>query len=134
MRTLFPEMEIGDPDSEAGTDRVGRRGVELPHPIPYQGSKRLLAPRILSVVAGRRFRRLYEPFAGSAAITIAAAHRSLADKYIIADSLASLVALWRAILSDPIAAADRYERIWVGHRNGSADHYYQIRDEFNRTH
>jgi DNA adenine methylase len=134
MRTLFPEIKIADSERGAGTRAISRRGVELPHPIPYQGSKRLLAPRILAVVAHRRFRRLYEPFAGSAAITIAAAHRSLADKYIIADSLVPLAALWRSILWEPIATADQYERIWMGYRQGSADHYFLIRDEFNRSH
>jgi len=44
-----------------------------PHPIPYQGSKRNLAPEILAIVSNRKFRRLYEPFAGSAAITMIAA-------------------------------------------------------------
>ncbi len=41
--------------------------MNLPHPIPYQGSKRKLAPRILATVANRHIDRLFEPFAGSAA-------------------------------------------------------------------
>ena len=50
----------------------------LPHPIPYQGSKRGLARRRLAVVGGQKFRRLIEPFAGSAAITITAADMGVA--------------------------------------------------------
>ena len=46
--------------------------TNLPHPIPYQGSKRLLAGSILGVLVGRRVRRLYEPFAGSGTTIIAA--------------------------------------------------------------
>ncbi len=48
-----------------------------PHPIPYQGSKRRLAAAILAH-APSGVRRLIEPFAGSAAISLAAAARDLA--------------------------------------------------------
>jgi len=139
MRALFREMAIEVPRVvESDPEDIGRmcavRGVELPHPIPYQGSKRLLAPRILSYVAGRRFRRLYEPFAGSAAITIAAAHRRLAESYVIGDSLEPLAALWQSIIAEPIEIADRYERVWSGHVDGSIEHYNRVRDAFNRHH
>src|SRR5712691_2056567 len=75
--------------------------LRLPHPIPYQGSKRNLATKILSFVSGRKFRRLYEPFAGSAAITIAAARAGLAGEYIISDSLAPLIQIWHQVISSP---------------------------------
>jgi len=35
--------------------------MPLPHPIPYQGSKRKLAPRILAMLASREIDRLIEP-------------------------------------------------------------------------
>lgn len=104
---------------------------DVPHPIPYQGSKRLLASRILAFVGGKHFRRLYEPFVGSAAVTLAAARRALADEYIIADSLAPLAALWSCIITDPLSTADRYARIWASHLSDSTDQYYAVRDEFN---
>ena len=44
----------------------------IAHPIPYQGSKRRLADQILRY-APTPIQTLYEPFAGSAAITLAAA-------------------------------------------------------------
>lgn len=135
MRALFPDIQATlDTTREDHTTHPTTHRVELPHPIPYQGSKRLLAPRILSYVAGRRFRRLYEPFAGSAALTIAAAHMHLAGDYVIGDSLAPLAALWQHILSDPATLADTYELLWVvreGESN-SIDHYYRIRDAFNQ--
>ncbi|MGH9580536.1 MAG: DNA adenine methylase, partial [Terriglobales bacterium] len=62
----------------------------VPHPIPYQGSKRLLAPAILSFIPKNRFRRLIEPFAGSAAITLAAAQNRMFKEYVIADLLKPL--------------------------------------------
>ncbi len=43
----------------------------VPHHIPFQGSKRNLAPAILGYFA-ERVGTLIEPFAGSAALTLAA--------------------------------------------------------------
>lgn len=53
----------------------------LPHPIQYQGSKRNLAPVILRYVP-KGIERLIEPFAGSAAISIATAARQMEKSYI----------------------------------------------------
>ena len=41
----------------------------VPHIVQYQGSKRILAPKILEYFP-HRFARLIEPFSGMAAITI----------------------------------------------------------------
>jgi DNA adenine methylase len=105
-----------------------------PHPIPYQGSKRLLAPAILEVAARSArlpVRRLYEPFAGSAALTLAAARRGLAERFVLADTLAPLVDLWRAILERPAPLADAYERLW---RAGAAPgHYQRVRADYNAS-
>jgi len=103
----------------------------VPHPIPYQGSKRLLAPDILEFVAGRHFHTLYEPFAGSAAITLAAATRGVADSYVIADSLCPLMDIWQLIIEDVAKLADGYERIWE-EQHGDPDHFFRVRDEYNK--
>lgn len=103
-----------------------------PHPIPYQGSKRRLAAAILGH-APRRVRRLIEPFAGSAAVSLAAARRDLAARYCIADRLGALAELWRAILDRPGATADGYERLWRAQRADPAAHYQAVRARFNRT-
>ena len=58
---------------------------DVPQPIPYQGSKRQLAPSILPHFP-KDASRIVEPFAGSAAITIAAALRQLAGKFWINDA------------------------------------------------
>ena len=104
----------------------------VPHPIPYQGSKRRLAPRILEIVRGRTFLRLYEPFAGSAAITLYAARERLATSYILSDSFAPLVALWSEILSNPERLSDAYEQVWLAQENDER-HYDRMREEFNAT-
>jgi DNA adenine methylase len=106
--------------------------ARLPHPIPYQGSKRRLADRILAVVERRRFATLYEPFAGSSALTMAACYRGTADRYVIGDSLRPLVAIWEQVLDDPTGLASRYEALWEGQiTEGSRDHFNRVRAEFN---
>lgn len=103
-----------------------------PHPIPYQGSKRRLAAAILGHAPGR-VRRLIEPFAGSAAISLAAAARDLAVRYCIADRLGALAELWRAILDRPDDTADGYERLWRAQQPDPSAHYQSVRARFNRT-
>ena len=104
-----------------------------PHPIPYQGSKRRLAAAILAH-APPRAERLIEPFAGSAAVTLAAASRSLARRFLVADRLRPLAALWQAILARPGEVASGYERLWRAARRGDpARHYLAVRARFNRT-
>jgi DNA adenine methylase len=106
--------------------------TRLPHPIPYQGSKRRLAERILSAVGNRPVTTLYEPFAGSAALTIAASSRGIARRYVIGDSLAPLVSIWDQILGDPAGLARRYEGFWEGQLSeGSREHFDRVRAEFN---
>jgi DNA adenine methylase len=105
----------------------------LPHPIPYQGSKRRLATRILAVAGSRRFGTLYEPFAGSAALTIAAAAAGTADRYVIGDSLRPLIGIWDRIVSDSDAFATEYAELWREQLvEGGPRHFNRIRAEFNR--
>lgn len=104
----------------------------IPHPIPYQGSKRLLAGAILSF-APRNYARLLEPFAGSAAVTLAAVTKGTAKHYLLADRLEALVHLWKEILLTPDSVAENYERLWKAQDGRSAEHYLEVRQQFNRT-
>lgn len=104
----------------------------LPHPIQYQGSKRNLAPVILRYVP-TGVERLIEPFAGSAAISIAAAARQMAKSYVINDLNQPLAELLRLIVESPIEIASFYEAVWKEQYQDSVEHYYRIRDDFNRT-
>ena len=107
--------------------------VHLPHPIPYQGSKRLLAPQILSVLNGRAFHRFYEPFAGSAAMTIAANYARIADKYVLGDILAPLIDIWNSIISAPYELANVYEQVWYEQLQQDNDYYNRIREQYNTS-
>lgn len=105
--------------------------VSVPHPIPYQGSKRRLAARILAFLPDR-METFYEPFAGSAAMTLAAASAGRAGRYRLGDSLAPLIGAWSEILARPVELAARYEAIWRGARGREREHYDEVRAQFNR--
>jgi len=104
----------------------------VPHPIPYQGSKRLLAPAVLSFIPQKRFTRLVEPFAGSAAITLAAAHRQLFDDYLISDLLKPLMQIWQEIFEAPTRLAAAYKALWHSQAASSGtERFNEIRAQFN---
>ncbi len=102
----------------------------VPHPIPYQGSKRRLAPLILDHFPPR-VGTLYEPFAGSAALTLAAAHSGVARRFCVSDSLEPLADIWSLVLSEPERLAADYERLWNTQRPDPRAFYNGVRDAYN---
>lgn len=106
--------------------------TKIPHPIPYQGSKRNLAAKILAYFP-ERVGTLLEPFAGSAAITLAAAAQGLAARYVINDLNRPLIALWEAIIERPLELARQYELLWHAQHTDRRRYYDKVRDGFNRT-
>ncbi len=105
----------------------------IPHPIQYQGSKRNLAAVILRYFP-RNIDCLIEPFCGSAAISVAAAAQQLAKNYWVNDLNKPLAELLRLMVESPLETACLYEEVWnLQHQNDSVEHYYNVRDEFNRT-
>lgn len=102
----------------------------IPHPIPYQGSKRLLADLILSYFPVN-VARLVEPFARSGALSIAAARRKYADTFYLNDTNRALMDLWRAILETPQDLADAYETLWKQQRGREREFYDEVRAQFN---
>lgn len=106
---------------------------KLPHPIPYQGSKRSLAPLIGEHIP-KNVDVWYEPFAGSAAMTLWAVHHQIARKYVIADALEPVSALWRAIIDDPVKTARRYRHVWKGQKTTNLDYFNSVRERYNSEH
>ena len=105
----------------------------VPHPFPYQGSKRAICDRILShVPAGAGL--LVEPFCGSAAVSLAVAAHGRAERFWLNDTNAPLIALWREILERPMQLADRYEKLWREQLADKKAFFFQVRREFNETH
>jgi DNA adenine methylase len=106
--------------------------MKLPHPIPYQGSKRNLADKILSYFP-LKVNRLFEPFAGSAAITIASAYYCKANHFIINDINEPLIKLWDKIINNPDQIIGEYHHIWNNQIGKEEAYYYEAREMFNNT-
>ncbi|HHN45930.1 MAG TPA: DNA adenine methylase [Planctomycetes bacterium] len=104
---------------------------DLPQPIPYQGSKRQLAPSILRCFPPQAS-RLVEPFAGSAAISIAVAARGLADRFWINDAHAPLIELWREIIFRPDEIGQAYAELWHAQAGRERDFFDEVRARFNK--
>lgn len=110
-----------------------RTGRSLPHPIPYQGSKRALAHRILPFFPREKV-RLFEPFAGSAAVSIAAVANGMAEFVVLNDANEPLMKLWERIIEQPYDLLSTYERLWREQSGDERQYYNRVRDEFNRSH
>ena len=104
---------------------------ETPHPIPYQGSKRQLAPLILSLVPSRGYSRLIEPFVGSGAVTLAAAKRRVCREFLVGDSLEPLCGVWRQVVDEPSLLADEYRDLWNCQIENPIGFFNKVRQEFN---
>ena len=107
--------------------------MKLPQPIQYQGSKRLLAPMILRYLPENSL-RLIEPFAGSGALSIAAAARGIVKNFWLNDLNQPLVELLQMMVEAPDDLSAFYEKLWHQQHEDSLVHYYRVRENFNRTH
>ncbi|WP_417496110.1 DNA adenine methylase [Maricaulis sp.] len=103
--------------------------MRLPHPIPYQGSKRKLAHLIGRYVP--KSATFYEPFCGSGAMTIYAAHKGLANRFVLGDSLEPIVRLQQAIVEMPAKTADRYQTVWEGQTSDNFGYFNDVRARYN---
>ncbi|MDE0042289.1 MAG: DNA adenine methylase, partial [Candidatus Poribacteria bacterium] len=107
--------------------------ISIPHPFPYQGSKRGIAGYILPHVPSD-VRCLVEPFCGSAAVSIAAAALGLARQFWLNDLNKPLMDLWTEILERPNELIEDYEKLWNDQHRNRKEFFYRIRDEFNQSH
>ena len=104
----------------------------IAHPIPYQGSKRRLAGQILRY-APTPIQTLYEPFAGSAAITLAAAASGRARRYVLGDRLQPLIELWNEVLERPHELATAYTDLWHAQHHDPRAFFEQVRSDYNQS-
>jgi len=104
---------------------------KVPHPFPYQGSKRGIAHHIL-----RYFPTdvgcLIEPFCGAAAVSLAAAANGLVSRFHLNDLNEPLITLWREILNNPSKLVDKYELLWNSQHSDRKQFFFKIRQEFNQ--
>jgi len=106
--------------------------MKIPQPIPYQGSKRGIAVEILQFFP-KKFKRLVEPFAGSAAISIAIASHYMASAFWLNDAHQPLIKLWREIIDNSQKLADAYEDHWQAQTGNERDYFNEIRKRFNQS-
>lgn len=107
--------------------------ASVPFPIPYQGSKRKLAPAILGCFP-RGAKVLHEPFCGSAAVTIAALATGRAESAWLNDANEPLIALWDEILKDSSGLARQYNDLWRQQLGREREFYDEVRSRFNQSH
>ena len=81
--------------------------LPIPHPFPYQGSKRNIAKYILPFFPSD-VERLIEPFCGAGAISIAASAYGLSKGVILNDLNVPLMDLWKEILENPEELTDKH--------------------------
>lgn len=104
----------------------------VPHLVQYQGSKRNLADKIIQYIP-KSTKRLVEPFSGTAAISLACAFNNIAEEYLINDLNSPLINLLKLVVNSPEYVIIKYEQIWCAQFNNSIQHYYTIREDFNKT-
>jgi DNA adenine methylase len=104
----------------------------LPHPIPYQGSKRRLAERI-GVFVPAQIDTWFEPFAGSAAMTLWVARHRAVRRIVLGESLAAMAGLWHAIIQSPEATGAQYRDIWCEQSRRGGDYFDDVRARFNAS-
>jgi DNA adenine methylase len=106
--------------------------MTVPQPFQYQGSKRALASLILQYLPVSAI-RLVEPFCGSAALSIATAARGRAKEFWLNDVNAPLAKLLALIVNSPKDLGKFYKELWRADHEDALEHYYQVRELFNRT-
>ncbi|EHA8172484.1 DNA adenine methylase [Salmonella enterica subsp. enterica] len=104
----------------------------IPHPIPYQGSKRKLAPVIYNVIP-RNIQCFYEPFAGSAAMTLFMASNNAAERFVVGDKFSSIIELWEMIVNNPNQVIDEYSLIWHGFDGENHNYFNEVREQYNKS-
>ena len=108
------------------------KAFSIPHPFPYQGSKRGIAKDILPYFP-TNVQCLIEPFCGASAISIAAIAYGLANSLILNDLNKPLMDLWVEILERPNQLVDKYEKLWFEQQQNEKEYFVQIREAFNKT-
>ncbi|USK78939.1 Dam family site-specific DNA-(adenine-N6)-methyltransferase [Peribacillus frigoritolerans] len=106
--------------------------MQMPHPIPYQGSKRNIAKDILPYIPIGTH-TMIESFAGSAAISIAAGYQHKVEKFILSDLNSPLMEIWKQIVNEPLVLSENYKKLWEEQLGQEKEFYLKVREEFNKN-
>lgn len=106
---------------------------KVPHIVQYQGSKRILAPQILRYMP-KKIKRLIEPFAGMAAVSIATAYECRVKQIVLNDLNPSVINMLCEAVEYPERLLVAYKKVWdeqFSFPSGHIEHFYFVRDRFN---
>ena len=100
--------------------------TSIPSLIKWSGSKRSQARAIVDQLPSSG--RYFEPFLGGGAVLFVMA----GEGSVAGDIYPPLVALWRTVQISPRAVVDHYAHNWRVLQRDSPDHFYVVRERFNR--
>ncbi|MBQ3664627.1 MAG: DNA adenine methylase [Lachnospiraceae bacterium] len=108
--------------------------MKVPHLVQYQGSKRIIAPKIIKYFP-KKIDRLIEPFSGTCAVSILTAIERECNRFWVNDINKPLIRLMQECVNNPEKLVADYRTIWEGQfceGMNNVNYFYKIRDEFNR--
>jgi len=114
------------------SDNQFEKGQEPPPPFPYQGSKRKLAPAIVACIP-EDVTAFFEPFCGSAAVSLAVGTVLPALPIHLNDCNQALAKLWVELLRRPEDLAKAYRVLWTQQLDDPRAFYDKVRDKFNAS-
>ncbi|MCP2041711.1 DNA adenine methylase [Neisseria sp. HSC-16F19] len=94
--------------------------------LKWAGGKAKLVPFIMGNLPVGRSKRLVEPFAGSAALSLAVDF----DAYLLNDTNADLIGLFQMLQSEKQAFIDYVRSFFIADNNQEA-RFYELREQFN---
>jgi len=101
--------------------------------LKWAGGKRQLLPALRRFYP-EHFGRYFEPFVGSGAVffDLTSAGRLDGHRVYLTDSNTDLVGCYEAVRDHPAELLSQLERLARGHAVDSHEHFYRIRERFNR--
>ena len=102
--------------------------------LKWAGGKRQLLPALRAFYP-ESFGRYFEPFVGSGAVffDLYASGRLAGARATLTDCNADLIGCYRMVRDRTVEVQRALARLARGHEAGAADHFYAVRERFNRT-
>jgi len=104
---------------------------KIPHPFPYQGSKRKIASQIIERCELSSIDCVVESFAGTAAITLALLQNGIVENAVINDKNEHIYLLWKEIHDNPSQLCDLYEYHWNEQLSDPKGYFLDMRKKLN---
>ncbi|HHQ45505.1 MAG TPA: DNA adenine methylase [Candidatus Altiarchaeales archaeon] len=106
--------------------------MEIPTIVKWAGGKKQLLDQFKTLYP-KEFNDYYEPFIGGGAVFFHLKQLDGHRKYFISDNNKDLVEVYRAVKDDIDQLIKLLETYKKNHMKNPKEHYYKIRDDFNKT-